>query len=192
MLPQHLPIHLSPWIIADGNYDDFSVGDVRAFALEFYAAKPLTLVNSGRRTAQHLGNGEFEVVARSVYPAHDWWVLDFGLPAYTNMPPTTEHKAGKLFQGNISLGVDPFFYFENLALRPSSPPLIFDWRIERIEMQTAPLIERDGIWVRDDENLRSQEVRRTGERRSAGGYVEYLLHCALVGDQPRRTLRAGA
>lgn len=189
MLLDRLPVHLSPWIIADGNYDDFSVGDVRPFALEFYAAKPLTLVRNGVLSAKHLGNGEFAVIARSVYLAHDWWVLDFGLPAYTNTPPVMEHKPGKLFQGNISFGVDPFFYFEDLAKRPNSPPLIFDWRIERIELQTAPHVEREGILVRDDKNLRSEDVSRTGEKSDLGS-VDYLLHCALQGDQPRRTLRA--
>lgn len=190
MLTDHVPIHLSPWIIADGNYADFSVGDLRGFALEFYATQPLTPARRGRCSAQHLGNGEFAVVARSVYSAHDWWVLDFGLPAYTSTPPDTEHKPSQLFEGNISLGVDPFFYFESLSKRPSSPPLIFDWRIDRIELQTAPYIEREGILVRDEKNLRSQDVQRTGEHSGCVGSIEYLLHCTLEGGQPRRTLRA--
>ena len=33
---QLLQVGLNSWIIADGNYADFTVGEVRSFALEFY------------------------------------------------------------------------------------------------------------------------------------------------------------
>jgi len=38
----NLEIYLSRWIIEDGNYDDFCVGDRRKFALEFWSSSQLT------------------------------------------------------------------------------------------------------------------------------------------------------
>ena len=38
----NLEIYLSRWIIEDGNYDDFCVGEKRKFALEFWTSSPLT------------------------------------------------------------------------------------------------------------------------------------------------------
>jgi hypothetical protein len=37
----NLEIYLSRWTIEVGNYDDFSVGERRKFALEFWASTPL-------------------------------------------------------------------------------------------------------------------------------------------------------
>jgi hypothetical protein len=37
-----LEIYLSRWIIEDGSYDDFRVGERRKFALEFWAPAALT------------------------------------------------------------------------------------------------------------------------------------------------------
>ena len=41
-----LQVGLNSWIIADGNYTDFSVGEARSFALEYYnenELRPLSL-----------------------------------------------------------------------------------------------------------------------------------------------------
>jgi len=40
----------------------------------------------------------------------------------------------------LRLGVDPFFYFEQLCRIPSIPPLIYDWQVNAIEQDTTPYI----------------------------------------------------
>jgi len=189
MILQPLPVGLFSWIIQDGNYADFRVGETRAFALEFYAAQPLARTQRQDRSLQIRGDAQFSVVATSLYRAEDWWALDFGTLAYSDRPAPVDHKAGDMFQGDIYLGVDPFFYFEDLSKRPDSPPLIFDWRIVRIEMQTAPFIERDGMQVRDPDKIGWREIDRTNAWSDDNGSAEYILHCTCLNDKPRRTLR---
>jgi hypothetical protein len=47
-------------------------------------------------------------------------------------------RRGGWLRGNVYIGVDPYFYFEQLGHEPGAPALIYDWKIEKIEMQTAP------------------------------------------------------
>lgn len=190
--PRTLSIGLLAWIIQDGNYGDFRRGDVRAFALTFYAANPLTPVPFAPGLAASLrsiGGDAYRVIGRDVHDGGDWQVIDVGVLAYCDHGPPRDIPAGAPFKGELVLGVDPFPYFERLSKREGAPALIYDWRIERIDIQTAPFINRNGVLIRDPERLGWREVRRTDAWGDNGGHAEYLLHCERLGDEPRRTLR---
>jgi len=56
-------------------------------------------------------------------------------------------------EGLIFIGVDPFFYFESHAHQPGAPALVYDWHIDKIEMETGPFIEtKPKHFERDPEN----------------------------------------
>ena len=187
-----IAIGLSSWIIQDGNYADFVVGQERAFALEFYASKPLVLLGPGRDSTLnyvHTGNAQYSVTGRCIHVEADWWVLDFGMLAYTQYPPPVACASGDIVQGNIYLGIDPFFYFENLSRRLDAPPLIFDWNVCRIEIQTAPLIQTaDRVLERDPMQLAWGEITETNAWRDDGGHAEYILH-GIITSGPRHRLK---
>jgi hypothetical protein len=187
-----IAIGLSSWIIQDGNYGDFAAGEERAFALEFYASKPLVRVEPGDNSVPnyvHTGNAEYSVTGRCVHIEADWWVLDFGMLAYTHYPPPTTCASGDLVQGSIHLGIDPFFYFEDLSRRPGAPPLIFDWTVRRIEIQTASLIQATGrVYERDPTRLGWREITETNAWKDDGGHAEYILH-GIVRSGPRNRLQ---
>jgi hypothetical protein len=82
-------------------------------------------------------------------------------------------------RGKISIGIDPFFYFERLAHQPGAPALVYDWKIERIEVQTAPLIEvKPRVMQRDPTKPGWKEIRETSAWEDDG---EYLIHCTRIG-----------
>lgn len=185
---QTLSVGLSPWIIGEGNYADFIVGEHRAFAVEFYAPQNLRRVRSGRRSFVHRERCHYTIVGRPTLVASDWWVIDFGVPVFTNTAPPVDYRVGDLLSGDVCLGVDPFFYFVDLAKRRDAPPLIFDWRIDRIEMETGPFIESGAGPVRDAGRAVQQDVDRTGRPQHEDGAPEYTLHCTRLSDKGRHRI----
>lgn len=126
---------LSPWILDDGNYEDFHVGDVASFALECYPRSLAPSTQAGARAA-HVEGGRYQVNAAVAYVEPDFTVLDFGVRAYTrHLRPASAWLAGEL-----ALGIDPYFYFERFSKNVQIPPLIYTWRIVRIIQEWAPLI----------------------------------------------------
>ena len=190
---EKLAIGLASWIIQDGNYPDFEVGQVRPFALEFYARDKLKVVDEGHPLKPNCVNqfgAHFSIIGTSIYLAADWWVIDFGIPAYTSYPTKTQHKLGALFEGDVYIGVDHFDYFERLSKFESAPSLIFDWKVERIQIQTAPFIDQgDRTLVRDPEKIGWRDVNKTNAWDDDEGLAQYILHCTRLSATPRRSLR---
>ena len=75
-------IGLAAWIIQDGDYGDFNVGERAEFALEFYAAGGVELVPDSDVHATHLHDDRYDAIGRIVHVDERCWVLDFGLLAF--------------------------------------------------------------------------------------------------------------
>ena len=187
-------VDLSSWIIQDGNYPDFERGRPASFALEFHAPQALSVCEDNTRPRfsamkmSDLGTQVYDVAGKIVHIADDWWVVDFGILAFREeKPPIRNIKQGSCVRGEISLAIDPYFYFEQLAHRNDAPALIYDWTIAKIEIQTAPLIEvAPKRLERDPKLLGWREIERTDAWKDDG---EYRLHCRLADSPPRHSLR---
>ena len=93
----------------------------------------------------------------------------------------------------MHLGVDPFDYFESLHELPDFPPLIYTWRIERIELNTTPWLESSSrVIVRDATRQSWLEVAETHAWEDDGGYASYLLDCVRLDVLPKTTSRTAA
>ena len=199
-----LAIGLASWIVQDGNYTDFVRGYRSAFALEFYSPTGLNGVEppSHRMVSlSYVGGAHYDAVGRVVYAVEDWWVIDVGVLVFRAETPPPDARPGRWMQGKIYIGVDPFFYFERLALKPAAPALIYDWEIERIELETGPFIEVDPpenwhpslrkspVMLRDPARLEYTEVSQTNAWRDDAGNASYILHCKRLEGPARRTLR---
>jgi hypothetical protein len=181
-----LQVGLSSWIVADGNYKDFSAGDVRSFALEYYnedELRPATIPSSHR----HLADARHAVSGRRVHLGGllehltpTWCVIDVGVLAYRELGSLTAPPDS--FSGEVYLGVDPFFYFERLAREADAPPLIYNWRIHRIEVETAPRVLKNGMMIYDPDKRKLADVQDT--RRGE----DFILHCERLADPPQRQL----
>ena len=189
-----LTVALNSWIIQDGNYGEFQTGDVTTFAVEFWTQdRALELLGSGlaEPAIYHIADATYKICAPIVYVAPDWWVIDIGIPVYSNNAPPPGAKPGQWLEGEIQLGVDHFSYFERLSQLPGAPPLIFEWTIESIDMQTAPFIEtRPGLRERDRARRGWKRIAQTDAWRDDDGNAEYLLHCRLRDRTGRHSLIA--
>jgi hypothetical protein len=177
-----LVVGLHSWIIQDGNYGDFARGMKAAFALEFYASAPLEIFESNLQTVPALiriRDADYEIVGRVTHVANDWWVIDVGVLVFQEGEPPATVRPGSWLRGKISIGIDPFFYFERLAHQPGALALVYDWKIEKIEVQTAPLIEvKPRVLELDETKLGWKVVLETKAWDDDG---EYLLYCSRVG-----------
>src|SRR6185369_1052413 len=186
-----LALGLSSWIIQDGNYEDFAQGDLAAFAVEFYAPKNLleSLPSLDKRPSmRHLEDSTYEVLGQVIHISEDWWAIDIGIPIFQEQAPPNGMVLGRWVRGSVWLGVDPFFYFERLSHDPGAPAMIFDWKIEVIEIQTAPFVEIEPRhMVRDKALLGWKSVERSDAWNDDNGHAEYLLRCRRQSNTARKT-----
>ncbi len=182
-----LSIGLDSWIVQDGNYGDFKVGERTPFALEFggrlarheHAEAPV-------RAMKHVENFSYEITGLIVHLTDEWWVIDAGVRMFCEQRPPEGLELGTWVTGEIDLGVDPFFYFERLAHQDGVPALIYDWVIEAISIQTAPFIEVEPrLMARDPTKLAWKPITETQATLDDGGHAQYVLHCRRDGNDPR-------
>ena len=159
-----LNIGLSSWIIRDGNYGDFSVGQKTEFALEFY---PHSVQASDCRSpsATHLDKNVYQICAQVVYRTNRLWVLDMGFLAYNEMEPPPFAEKGSWVKGEFSIGIDPFMYFEYLKNRSGMPNLTYRFRIDQIFIET---------------NESYAEVAETNAWGDNNGSANYILKCVSI------------
>jgi hypothetical protein len=125
----NLEIYLSRWIVEDGNYDDFCVGEKRKFALEFWPSAPLTRSKENVTSLQKQNDHSYNASGRLVFATDGVWVIDCGLLAYSQGASEIESgcKTGDFVRGDLKFAVDPFFYFEQYYKIPGIPPLIYEY-----------------------------------------------------------------
>jgi hypothetical protein len=179
-------VGLSSWVIADGNYEHFAVGDAVDFALEFAGSSLATAGDESRRV-ERAGDG-YQIQAAVLFAEPDLAVIDFGLGAYTEHPRSAL-TAGSFVRGHINLMVDPFFYFERHALRAAVPPLIYSWAITGIWWQTAPFVLKGWRWEREEAQGAWAPLDRTDAAPPNWGGHEFLLRCRLEDVVARRSRR---
>ena len=116
----NLKIYLARWIIEDGNYADFCVGEKRKFALEFWTSSPLTRAAENTTFLQEQSGQSYDV---AVFVSDVVRVIDCGVLAYSERESEIEGgcKVGDFVWGNLRFGVDPFFYFETHTKIPGIP-----------------------------------------------------------------------
>jgi hypothetical protein len=192
---------LDSWVLQDGNYPDFSIGQRAEFALELYARDGLRRAQGDsvqKPGYRHVVDSMYDITGVVVLANKHGAVLDFGLVAYSisriEVSGGGSIRAGDRVEGRVGLGVDPFFYFEELAQRREFPPLIYPWRIEQILRQSAPWVAaRPGdypagseaaqaaaegtLQVRDSTKHGWEPIEKTDAWRDDRGRASYLLQC---------------
>jgi len=186
--PDDYLIRLASWIIQDGNYGEFTVGEQRAFALEFWPVAQGFEPIEGTPSLTRIGS-EYEVVGST-----QWWgnrqavALHFGLSAYAEKPAALVPPAASQVRGLVQLGVDPFPYLERLSGMPGAPPLIYDWHVSGLYLQTGPWIEEaPRFFTRDESATGWHAVPATNSWTDDDGRALYLLRARPLGE-PRLRL----
>lgn len=189
----NLEISLSRWVIEDGNYEDFSVGDRRKFALEFWAPTPLTRSAENVMSLREQSGHSYDVIGRIVFASDGVWVIDCGVLTYSERGSETEGgcKVGDFVRGNLRFGVDPFFYFEQYCKIPGIPPLIYEWQVNSIKQDTTPYILSSDArtYIRDESQRSHQLVRGTAKDLIIPDQApEFILYCSMFGTEPSHKL----
>jgi hypothetical protein len=188
----NLEIYLSRWIIEDGNYDDFCVGERRKFALEFWTSSPLTRTTESVTSLREQSGHSYDVAGRLVFASDGVWVIDCGVLAYSERESEIEGgcKVGDFVRSNLRFGVDPFFYFETHYKIPSIPPLIYEWQVNSIEQDTTPYVLSNGrMYTRDESKRSHQAVRCTSKDFiTPDRGPEFVLYCSKLGTEPSHKL----
>ena len=86
---------------------------------------------------------------------------------------------GRWVEGEIWIGIDPFFYKERLNQTPGMPDLFVDWSVTRIQLETTPWIEDVSsgrkLRMRDTEHESWADRASTDAWTDDGGGADYLL-----------------
>jgi hypothetical protein len=182
-------IGLPSWTIQDGNYENFKRGDQASFALEFYAPTELEAVEADSQSValEHIHGSTYRMVAKVFHVREfEWWAIDAGIRIYREGRPPPGIEEGSWVSGEAYIGVDPFPYMERHSRHHTAPGLIYDWTIQRIELNTAPYIKADaGYMMRDPARSGWREIEQTNAWND-GPAADYLLHCELMSNPPRR------
>lgn len=176
---EKLSIAVDSWIIQDGNYGDFAVGDRPEFAVEFVGST-LRVSASKRSLARHLGHGAYEVCAQVVFVDANVWVIDFGVCAFSESKPPEFAKPGMWVEGEVFVGIDPYFYMEYLHKIPEMPNLFYSWTVASIMRNDTPwLVEVNAhggkMLSRDEANETWVNVARTDAWNDDEGRSSYVL-----------------
>jgi hypothetical protein len=180
-----ISVGVDSWIIQDGNYGDFAVGDLQRFALEF-AGERLVASAPGERYAQLLHASVYRVQAEVIFIHPKVWVIDFGVRAFWEAEPSNFVQVGSWVEGEIFVGIDPFFYKEYLHKLPEMPYLYYDWKVEAIFRDDTPWLstvnERGGLILsRDAVREQWTEVEKTLAWDDDDGRSSYVLRCGTGG-----------
>lgn len=179
-------ISLAAWIIQDGNYGDFSVGDRAEFALEFFSAGDIDIVDDVALSATYVREYQYDVVGRVVHVDERSWVLDFGLLALHDGVAPDGVVPGQIIRASLHLGIDPFMYLEELRHDPNYPDMVYTWDVQEIRRETAPFVLNGNVWVRDQTRLGRIDISKTDAWNDDSGEGDYLLDCDLVAVPPKR------
>lgn len=175
-----IKIGVDSWVIQDGNYGDFAVGEKSAFALEFCGAE---LVSSNKRVAElrNVKNSIYRVCGEIIYARPNVWVIDIGIKIFWENSPPNFASVGDWVEGEIFLGIDPFFYKEYLHKEEGIPNLTYCWSITRIERNDTPwLVAKNPHGgkrlTRDQSQERWIDINVTNAWEDDDGRAGYVIH----------------
>lgn len=177
-------VGLDSWVVQDGNYPDFVTGQRTEFAVEFASRGGLTLLDGPQEVSvRWIGGSHYEVTAQVVHDKPNAQVLDFGILAYHFVgieDPKHQTRIGAWVTGEINLGVDPFFYFDQLAHEEGFPDLIYTWTVQEILQKVgeeSPHIGGDHVHADTSQDF--VRIEKTDVWGDDSTLPSYLLRCRM-------------
>jgi hypothetical protein len=166
-------VGLSPWILSDGNYRDFKVGDEREFALEFSGEELSPAGESAIQGLKRLGSSNYSACGEVIYQSVEMskvvysadpnlteipeyvWICDFGgVQAYCNHAPPDWAQVGSRVGGEIYLA----------RKRSGMPKLTYRMLIRHIFLEVTPMVpDPEGKYaaIPDETRTEVREVATT-------------------------------
>ncbi len=181
-------IGLDSWIIRDGNYEEFEAGKDYDFAVEFYS-KHIEKSEKTEIMCSHLFSGLNRIQAKVVFIGSECWIIDLGFLAYTKMENKNGFQVGDFIEMEAYLGIDPFYYFEELNAIKDIPPMIYHWRLNKILLDTTPWITKknkrgESGRIRNLSESSSESIQQTNSWDDDDGSAAYILDVKLLAKEP--------
>jgi hypothetical protein len=177
-------VGVDAWIIQDGNYGDFHVGEVARFALEICPSE--TKMTTRRDiSSTRIRASQYSARGKVVYADSSAWVLEFGVMAYAERKSHCGIQVGDWIETELYLGIDYFIYMEEMHARHGMPNLQYEWRIHRILRNATPLMNQKDAWgrvtqIRDLARESFVEVAATDAWNDDEGQADYVLECERI------------
>jgi hypothetical protein len=175
--PSVWSIGLSAWIIQDGSYTDFAVGETVEFGVEFHCQPGSTVeVCDSDVLATLVTGAKYQVVAEKIRETNNTTVLNIGILVYSQFGPQfPDVNDGSRLRTELWLEVDPYH----------SSPRIYSWRITSILRQTAPFMEIAShcrpfggkALTRDISKSCYLDIPKTDAWKDDNGRADYILRC---------------
>ncbi|XZE35645.1 hypothetical protein SH501x_001147 [Pirellulaceae bacterium SH501] len=181
-------VGVSSWIIQDGNYPDFRIGDAINIALEFHPYRACES-KSKSTSIMRIAFCHYRVNAKAIFLNDNLVVLDFGYLAYDQATPPRWMRSNSYVEADVYLGIDPFLYFEELHAIRGIPELRYRFRVVGIELETTPwmsTVDLHGRAVRkrDDTQTSFSPVAETDAWSDDDGNAHYILELARIENLP--------
>jgi len=180
-----LTIGLSSWIIQDGTFPEIEVGSEHRVALEFYAKDGLK-PTIGPKALRQVEGATYDIAAEVIAMYEEAWILDCGVRLLRDADAPKGTRLGDVVGGRVYLGVDPFWYLEQISGVPDAPDLWYSVRIDSIHLDVTPRIRSTDpsgreMWSRDGVvDPRHEEIIATNSSKDDDGSAEYLLGVTLL------------
>jgi hypothetical protein len=180
-----LTLGLSSWIIQDGNFPEIEVGSEHRLALEFYAKDGLR-PSAGRKSVRHLQGVIYDIVAEVIGIFEEAWVLDCGIRLLRDNDAPQGTRLGDVVAGRVYIGVDPFWYLEQISNLPGAPDLWYTVRVHAIRLNVTPrsktiLPSGQELWSGEESaDVRTKEIPVTNSSQDDDGNADYLLDVTLL------------
>ena len=179
-LNDEMNIGINSWVIQGGHYPDFTIGQKRCFALEFYP-KSLQPSSGTDVSMQSLGANRYRVCAKIVFATEKCWVIDCGVLAYKERELPKSFSCGSYVEGDLSISVDSYMYLKYFHALSGMPALSYQWLVSGIEMETTPWIEvRPRYMERDLRRESYLKINGTDARNDDGCHANYMLYAKLL------------
>lgn len=127
------------WIIEDGSYGDFELGQEAVFGIEPTSAAISIKEAATSPSSMPVGEANRDFVGKLEFVGADAWLLNVGLVTYgvANYLPAGA-QVGDTLIGNGYVGIECPGIHDVEAFRAGAPPYRYSWRIDRIEKETTP------------------------------------------------------
>jgi hypothetical protein len=176
----NLTIGLSSWIIQDEKFPEIEVGSEHRLALEFYAKDGLTPTR-GQKALRHVQGATYDIVAVVIGMFEEAWILDCGVRLLRDVDAPNGTRVGDVVGGRVYIGVDPYWYLEEISARPGVPDLWYTVRVDSIQLESterSKTMHPSGreVWSREAAIDRQyQDITVTRSSADDDGNAEYLL-----------------
>ena len=109
---------------------------------------------STKTSLKHISEGDYEINAKVLFIAEDFWVIDFGFIAIQRSRPHNKKiKVGDFIKGRFGLSVNAWYDYLEKRSKETGIPLTYEFRIDKLFDKSNQEIEMIDEALKHEKNL---------------------------------------